>query len=330
MSFDFGILKYRELAEIATGPTPYLLENFIPERSIGVLVGEWGIGKSPFAIQLQMSLAAGLPFLGRYRPREEPIKTLYVDLENGAQPVFGIASSIAAFLRMPEPPENWYAYSPNYCTKPKELSHLPEDVYVRELLRREHFDFIIIDPLRMFKPDAESKNSEAAAMIRTLRGLIAEANCSIMFIHHPRKPSGDAEAIRFKLDDNPTEWMANACGAASLIQNSDFRIGLEQTEDGLIVCRRFLRNRGWYPSEYIDRAFDAEGEDPIGYILETGESTLKPLERQWLRGLSHQFTTGELKEVSGKKHNQTINNLLTRWVSLLVVQKAGRGLWSKI
>lgn len=325
---EIGTLKYSNLLEIASGPMPYLLEDFIPEKSIGILVGEWGIGKSPFAMQLQLSLAAGVPFLGKFKVRDTKVSTLYVDLENGAQPIVSLFSTLAKYMDIPVS-EGINVYSPNYGTKIKELEQAAEDMYVRQLIERNSFDFIIIDPLRMFRPEAEAKNTDAATMIRHLRKLTAKCNCTIMLIHHPRKISGDADVQRFKLDTNPTEWMSNACGAASLIQNADFRIGLEQNEDGYIVMRRFIRNKGWYPSEYVGRAFDPESEEPIGYMLEDGVEKLQAIERSWLRDLQHTFKTSEAKIVI-MKHDQIVNQWLKRLKHLRIIKKVGHGTWEKL
>ena len=95
---NYGKLNIKELSALAFGPVPYLLEEFIPEKSLGILVGEWGIGKSPFALQLQLSIASGIPFLGKYKIKKDNIKTLYIDLENGAHPVLWMITSISKHL----------------------------------------------------------------------------------------------------------------------------------------------------------------------------------------------------------------------------------------
>lgn len=326
---EFKTINFDDLASIAGQQQNWLLEDFIPERSIGVLIGEWGIGKSPFALQLQLSLAAGLPFLNRYRPGKENISCLYVDLENGAQPVVGILRSLTRHLGLEQPPARWNVYSPNYVGKSKGLEHIVEDSYIKALIKANPFDFIIIDPLRMFKPEAESKNSLAAEMIKGMRDLISLVGSTIMFIHHPRKPPADVSIQRYKLDTHPTEWMASACGAGALIQNADFRIGLEENEDGFLVCRRFLRNRGWSPSEYIERTYDEVTDEPIGYCLKLGVEQLTALERQWYSELPNNFTTKELL-FTCKKSRPSVAAILKRWVSLLILQKAERGNWSKM
>ena len=80
---QFGVINFRQLEKVAKKKRHYLVEGYIPEKSIGILVGEWGIGKSPFALQLLIEMAIGnRHFLGRYATSETPLKTLYVDLEN--------------------------------------------------------------------------------------------------------------------------------------------------------------------------------------------------------------------------------------------------------
>jgi hypothetical protein len=323
--------NFKQLEEIASTKTPCLYEGFIPEKGIGALIGEWGIGKSPFAIQLQLSLAAGIPFLNRYKPATQGrvIKTLYVDLENGAHSVRNIVQTISTYLELPEPPASWEVYSPYYTPKPDAKKSWSEEQYLRDLLSEDHYDFVIIDPLRMFKPDAESKNPVAAQMLLNIRRLIDKTNTTVLFIHHPRKPPADADVQRYHLDSNPSEWMANACGAASLIQNCDFRIGLEQNEEGYLMLRHFMRNEGWSPVQYLDRAFDPKTDNPVGYVLKLGMDQLQHNEKNWWADLPFDFTTKEFKMVT-RKNDRICNDLLKRWVSLLVIQKTGHGRWQKI
>ncbi len=324
-----GKLTIQDVGRLASGPVSYLLSDFIPERSIGILVGEWGIGKSPFALQLQLSLAANRKFLGTFTPARGNVRCLYVDLENGPQPVFHIITTLMDYIQAPMALDNFQIYSPNYGSKVEDLASWSEDHYIIELLKRDPVDFVIIDPLRMFKPDAEAKNSEAAAMLRGVRALVAQTNTSIMFVHHPRKISGDPTVERFHLETHPTEWMSNACGAAALVQNVDFRIGLEEdNERGCIVMRRFIRNRGWFPAEYVGRVFDDDGE-PQGFSLEGGVDKLTPQERGWLASLPTDFSTKNFT-FECRKHDQVVNRILKKMVSLAVIEKAGRGLWHQL
>lgn len=322
-----GKLSIEDIRTAAASPTQYLLEDFIPARSLGILVGEWGLGKSPFSLQMQLSMTAGERFLGRWQtPR--PLRCLYVDMENGPHAVRGIIDTQLKFMGLKDP-AGFEFYSPNFVEHQDGQQNIPEYHYIKALIKADPVDFVIIDPLRMFQPTAESKNSEAALMIKQMRELVAEAGSTVMFIHHPRKISGDPTVERYHLDTNPTEWMSNACGAASLIQNTDFRIGLEENEEGYIVMRRFIRSRGWFPPEYVGRVFDDETDEPVGYVLENGIDKLKPLERNWLNSVPDMFTTRQLKETC-QKHDQIVSRLLKKYSSQGVIVKQGRGLWKKV
>ena len=45
--YTLGVRNSKQLREIAKNKQPYLVQDYIPPRSVGMLVGEWGIGKSP-------------------------------------------------------------------------------------------------------------------------------------------------------------------------------------------------------------------------------------------------------------------------------------------
>ncbi len=322
------VFDHERLKEAASAHVSFLLEDFIPKQSLGILVGEWGIGKSPFAIQLLMSLASHQPFLGRYNTAEGLVQTLYIDYENGPSKLNQTVETIASFLGLQEVPASWYVYSPNYTnTRPDSALQTSEEVYVREgLLEQGAYDFVVIDPLRMFNADAETKNKEAAGLISRMRKLVKETGKTIMFIHHPRKAPPDQQ-MQYSLENDPTRWMEQASGAASLVQNMDFRIGLQKTEDDNIICRHFTRGDGWSPVDYIER-FLTEDNEPLGYVLAHGETKLEAFERVWLNDLPAHFSTSDFQRICGKGHSQ-VARFLSRLRGLSVIRREGKGLWMK-
>jgi AAA domain len=57
-----------------------VIGGLIPKRSLRVVAGDSGIGKSPLLYQAAICVASGVPFLGRPVSRG---RVLYLDLENG-------------------------------------------------------------------------------------------------------------------------------------------------------------------------------------------------------------------------------------------------------
>src|SRR5712691_566075 len=79
----------KRCAEI--GSSEYLIEGLLPVRSLSVVVGASGLGKSPLLYQAGLCIASATPFLGR------PVRqgtVLYMDAENGLGDVDEIARRI--------------------------------------------------------------------------------------------------------------------------------------------------------------------------------------------------------------------------------------------
>jgi RecA-family ATPase len=223
---QFGFCTFHQIHKIADQAQDYIVERLIIPRSIGVMIGEWGIGKSPFAMQLATTLAAGLDtFLGYYKTTGRPLRVLYIDMENGAAAVANVVTRISSFLKLPEVPTTLKVHSPNFSPeRPPTLRALSVKDYILRTTKQSRFDFIIIDPLRAFCPEAETGNDEAIKLINGLRDLAKQTAATILLIHHPRKPDKDSD---FSLESDAHMWLTQACGSAAIIQNVDFRMGLQ-------------------------------------------------------------------------------------------------------
>ena len=88
----------------------YLIENLLPERSLGVIAGGSGLGKSPFTYQMSLSIAAGVPFLG-WPVRKS--RVLYMDFENSLKQTQKIVSQLSKFLRLQTVPEELVLWNYN-------------------------------------------------------------------------------------------------------------------------------------------------------------------------------------------------------------------------
>lgn len=163
-----GILTYAELRQLVSKRVPFLVEDFIPSQSVGILVGEWGIGKSPLAIQLQQCLCSGKSFLNRFTVGS-PIPVLYIDMENGGGDVFNTGNTIAGYLSLSEIPELAQNYGVNYS--PEEGYGDLE--YLQQLIQISKAKLVIIDPLRAFSPKAPTDNEDAIELIQKLRKIIS-------------------------------------------------------------------------------------------------------------------------------------------------------------
>jgi hypothetical protein len=316
-----GIVTYPEVKEMAAKSIPFLVEDLIPTKSIGILVGEWGIGKSPLAVQLQLSLASGNSFLGRFAAGSA-IPVLYVDLENEICSVSEIGEVIAGFLGLSTLPSNAFLYGGNYSP----VQGLGNPEKLEQLIHASGAKLVIIDPLRAFSPNAPEKNENAINLINSLRKITQNENCSALLIHHPKKPKDSDD---FSLEEDPTAWFQQASGVASLVQNVDFRIGLEKNGSDELVMRHFIRAKGWYDPIFIVREKDQETTDPIGYRPKSPLDDLEANDREKYNSLPQIFTTADAKRIFNLSDNPT-NERLKGWIDVKLVQKNRRGEYKKL
>ena len=64
---NLGLFSSTRMANALSsrGAEPMLVSGLLRARSVNLFVGDSGLGKTPFGIQLGLCVAAGLPFLGR-------------------------------------------------------------------------------------------------------------------------------------------------------------------------------------------------------------------------------------------------------------------------
>jgi RecA-family ATPase len=60
-----GILNFDDLQQLASVTQEYLVDGLLPEKSISILVGDSGLGKTPLALALAIAVASGTSFLDR-------------------------------------------------------------------------------------------------------------------------------------------------------------------------------------------------------------------------------------------------------------------------
>jgi hypothetical protein len=159
-------------ARIAT-PSPEIVEGLIPENSVNILVGDSGLGKTPFVVQLAVCIALGADFLGQKTVQK---KVMMVDYEN-AEALADVVGQICEHLKLPS----------DFVMDPKWF-RIVQNVDASEVLKLvQEFkpDFVVVDSLRGFCPTADTKNETASKLITELQSRKA----SFLLMHHVRKNS---------------------------------------------------------------------------------------------------------------------------------------------
>jgi AAA domain len=314
------------------GSADHLVEGLLPSRSIGLMVGDSGLGKSPLACQLGICVATGLPFLGR---KTRKGRVVIADFENGIADLFELIERICRYLGLPGPPsdDDLLIWTLNDCLP--EYGH--KDNTLLDMLREVRPTLTIVDSLAAYDPQAEERNSDANRMLRGFREVARKSGTAFLGVHHRRKMPRKADESAGPLEGAKLrQWFQDTRGASALINGSDVRLGVDepdtsavQKDDVALVLRGLGRIRGEIGPFFLARDHDENG-DPAGYRQLTGPELLFNDEQQKaLTALHPQFTFKEAKAAYGRS-DQPTRNWLVRSSELGLVRQQGRGSYEKI
>jgi RecA-family ATPase len=146
----------------------FLVDGFLPAKSIAIAAGDSTIGKSPLKYQLGLCVAAGIPFLGRSTTQG---RVLYFDLENSIHDSKSIRDALVRFLSLSVTPENF-------------LLSTEAPMALETLIAEVKPSLVIIDSLRALAPEATRDNTAAAAWLNAVRRLARKYSVCFVIVHH--------------------------------------------------------------------------------------------------------------------------------------------------
>jgi hypothetical protein len=294
---------------------PYLVDGLLRTGSINLLVGDSGLGKTPLAVQIGVSVASGVPLFGLAVQKGS---VLYCDAESDVTGFCEVLVAISEYLGLAEPPLDFYVWSPNW----DESSGAAWDKELTKRVSTVKPLLVIADPLRMFWPDAESKNTDAAAAIASLRELSKSNGTTWLLSHHRRKVNQNVPQV--DLEENPHAWFQETAGAHALINQSDTRLGVVPgTGQADLVVGGFRRGAGPITPLHLARATKDDGQ-PIGYRLLVGAEQLRQEDRAIFRKLGSTFRFKDVADAVGGTSGSNAKRVLDLFVSLALVQKKGK------
>lgn len=223
-------------------PIEWLVENFIPKGALVTMFGAPGLGKSFLALDACMSVALGVPWLGRYTV--EPGHAVYLPFEG----VAGMGQRIRAWetFRGMETALDRFWYSVDFET----LQHPdPMNEFVKAIRETlpEPPKLVIVDTLSKAMMGAEENSARDANLaMGHLARLQAETGCAVVLIHHTGKMT-DTER-----------------GSSAIRGACDTMLLLKRDDDALVLS--------------VDKQRDGECAKPVTFWLTpVGESVVPTL-----------------------------------------------------
>jgi hypothetical protein len=176
----------------------FILEPFIPSKSIILLDGIGGLGKSFFAIELAFALSIGESFLlPGFRPKQA-IPILYLTAEDSPDDFRDRLSAIKRAYYYEGKADNFYWISSLSSKFPLQVStfFIKEHNKIVKTEMADYLDFliketraklVIIDSLINWYGLNENSSDDAAHFYNFLKYLIRKYNLSFLILHHQSK-----------------------------------------------------------------------------------------------------------------------------------------------
>jgi AAA domain len=196
--------KFETMTDLRSMPAQeYLIDGWIPERSVGLLYGRWGTGKSFVVDDWALHLAYGLPDWHGARLPGAPCHVLIVAREGHA----GFVKRIDAFKahhRIEADPDHLiFLRSSISFADDSAFAALKEDV---TKLKRP-FRFVLVDTVGRVLPGVEmSKEAPITLFMERLQQLGEVTRGTAVGVHHENK-AGDANGSMFF--QNSSDFMFN-------------------------------------------------------------------------------------------------------------------------
>lgn len=319
---NLGIYTHKTLSESveAEASQAYMVEGLLRAKSVNLLVGDSGLGKTPLAIQIGLCVAAGVPLFGM-RVEQGPV--LYCDAESGKPEFAHMVLTLSRFLGLSEPPSDFHVWSPNWegeFAPTDESTWLTVDRKLMERVKKVNPRFVIADALRTFWADAETKNQVAAetlAELRRLRGI------TWLLLHHRRKLNQQAPLA--SLEERPQAWFQETAGALALVNQSDTRLGvMPGSGQSDLLLAGFLRLLGPIATLDLERVVDEDGT-PMGYRKLTGVEHLRSEDRTVFDKLGKQFRFKDIEVAMGGTSASNATRFLKKCLALGLARKETPG-----
>lgn len=324
--YDLDILTKTTLRGLAQTPAAALIEGLIYETTVNVVVGDSGLGKTPWLEQMAICLATGTPFLGLDTQKS---KVLFCDAESAGSHFVKYISRLESFLGVQAPEDSIGYYMRNL--RPRELEECAqfEDTlgFKIEAFRPQ---IVIVDCLRPFWPDVEGEAKVAARVMKALRGHANHFRCAMVVVHHRRKASRNPKVEAPDLEKNAKLWLEESAGSKAIINQTDCRLGIDKAKgagttypnEDTYVFAGFSKHEGDILPHYFERVHDSNGR-PRGY--KSTHPAMNTAQANVFNSLPDVYSFSDVQRVLNTKSKRQADVLIKLYRDAGLVSKLGAG-----
>lgn len=318
---EIELLTAKDLLEMEITETDWIIENFIPSNSIGILAAPRSSYKTWMALWFAVHISKGKDLFDEYRVKKKNV--LYIDEENG---INNLVKRTKMMLK--EKIENLY-----FLTLQNINFHKKEDYEkLEEIIKEKDIDLVIVDTFnKVFSIHHENKAEEYVEIFRNIvKPLRTKYNLTWLYLHHPRKGLQGNNGI--------SDYMDEVRGSSEFVNTADFVLNIRRIKQSDLINFRISKMRCGgeiLPIKlkmYID---DDLNEMDILYEgeVEESQSAVEEAVVEILSWVSDnhmvEFRTSEVKSALKNKINSvTIQRALKRLVDTGQLRKEKRGFYN--
>jgi archaellum biogenesis ATPase FlaH len=178
-----------DFASEAPALVDWLVEGAIPRGVNGIICGDPKASKSFHAVDLAMSLACGVEWLGMRVPRR--VRTALVSREDSPsltqRRIKRLVSGNERYLHLPA----WMLVNTRRqladfkVTKDEHLEQLIDE------LKQFRVEFVVLDVFRSLHDSEENDNTEVQQVLQRINRIQNECECAVALVHHINKVSSE-------------------------------------------------------------------------------------------------------------------------------------------
>jgi hypothetical protein len=210
---------------------PFLVENIIPEQSVGLLAGLPQAHKTWVGLHLAYCVGTGNPFIGRFKVNK-PSPVLYLSFE-GNLPT--LKRRVRKIIYEDAPKVSVYSVNGSllYSGMSSGLNKSQENTQagvanatlssITQTANKEGVKLIIIDTLRASFVGNENDSNDIANYLSRINKLQADTGASILLLHHIGKNSGE------NIDHHDPYKLAR--GSSAIAGSVDYMFGLQYSKN---------------------------------------------------------------------------------------------------
>ena len=266
----WGEISLADYMQLDIDPVEWICKDIVCTKGLSMIADTDKIGKSIIAMQLEISIDIGVPFMHFEIPRPRKVLLIQFEMDDGM--VQQRVPKILKYYQNNYPDELRANISNLKTVLKRDLGKLFNDKWdsLRGNLqanRNDQYDLVVVDNLYTSTGKDISKNHEVKDVVSIIRGLIDTFGVSFMVINHNNKPRGDVFTLRKE----------HIRGGKLLTDNLEFCIQIARAEiDPDEKLRIFKITKSRMASEFTHVA--------CGMKLEGDEGELK---FDWLGPLPH-------------------------------------------